>query len=110
MQGAALGVRPPAGPAREPVLRSDPYHAVGGLGPVQGAGRGPFHDLEAGDVLRVEVVDAGGLLAAGVDRQRLAVVLDANAVHVVDRLRAERTACLAPGADGAAPADPARPL
>src|SRR2546427_11708009 len=96
---------PPACPPREPVPRGDPHDAVGGLRAIERTGRGSLHDLEARDLLGIEVVDAGRLLAAGVDRQRLAVVLDPNAIHVVNRLVAEREAGLAPDANPPPPPD-----
>src|SRR5207247_9006398 len=99
VQHAGLGVDPPTGVACEPVLRGDPDHAVGSLSAVQSAGGWPLHNLDVGDLLGIDVVDAGRLLAAGVHRQRLAVVLDANTVNVVDRFVAERQAGLTANAD-----------
>ena len=104
-QHAALGVDPPARPAGQSAFRRDPHDSVGGLRPVQSAGRGSLHDLEAGDVLGIDVVDAGRGLTTRVDRERLAAVLDANAVHVVDRLVAEGQARLAADANPRARAD-----
>ena len=96
--------RPP-GPAPFGDDLDDP---IGGLGAVDRGGRGPFEHLDGLDLLGVQVVDAGGRLAAEVlkslGRYRRLVV-DPDAVDVQERLIGKAQASgtadpgNAPGAD-----------
>src|SRR5262249_44398682 len=95
----AFGEQAPPRVTRDAVAGRDTHHPVRRLRTVQRAGGRPLDDLDVGDVLRVDVVDARGRLAAGADGERVVAALHADAIDVIDRLVGERETGLAANAD-----------
>src|SRR5690606_6814024 len=93
-------------------LRDDLDHPVRGLGAVQRGGRGALDDLDALDVVGIDVVPAGDGAGAEclADRAGRLRVVDADAVHVDERLVRKREASRAADADTAAAAKHTRSL
>ena len=95
---ALLHFRGPLRGALPALLGEDLDHSGGGLGAVEGGGRGSLDDLDAVDVVGVDVVErAVGILGSVLARGRLA--LGTHPVDVDEGLVAERDAHVAAQAD-----------
>ena len=91
--GALLGVHIPSGLARRASLGGNRDHAVGGISAVQGRRRRTLHDIDGGDLVGGEIVDAAGRRTPDVAYRRGAVLADdPDTVDDVDRLVIERQA------------------
>ena len=96
---ALFGIHVPARLPHGAAFRGDQHDPVGRLNAVERGRRRALHDLDVRDIVGIDVVDPGSGLATDIVGVVLRGRVDANPIHVVERLIGERDAVGSPDPD-----------